>query len=126
MKKRIILICVIVLVAVLILLVVLLKDKNVKEGRYVLENGKNKDVVLVIQEDNKYSFGASTLSSGSGVGTYKIDGKYLICTEESSDNVYKFEIVNSKKLVILTEESSEISEPGTKYKLQDGDIFILE
>lgn len=119
-------IIILTVLAVVILLVFLLKDKTVKEGNYVLENGKNENAVLSIQADNKYSFGASLYSSHLGLGTYHIEDDILICTEDDTGEVYKFKIINSKKLSIMTEESSKISEPGTEYKIQDGDIFVFE
>lgn len=100
-------------------------NKNVKMGYYVLENGKNKDAKLLIQEDNKYSFGLSMFSSHLGFGSYQVDGNILVCTDKSFGSVYKFKILDNGKLSIMTEESSKLDEPGTEYKIQDGDIFVF-
>ena len=72
-------------------------NKNVKMGYYVLENGKNKDAKLLIQEDNKYSFGLSVFSSHLGFGSYQVDGNILVCTDKSFGSVYKFKILDNGK-----------------------------
>lgn len=101
-------------------------DKTVTEGRYVLENGKNEYASLTIEADNKFQIGFSPASSHLEFGEYEIDGDILTCTEDTFGKIYKFQITDEGKLSILTEESSSLAEYGMDYKIQDGDIFILE
>lgn len=77
---------------------------------YVYESDENElsAPCVTLQEDNKFSFVFSLLSSYIGFGTYEIDGDTLICRTDDGDFVYVFEI-GEDKLIFDAKKSSEMT-----------------
>lgn len=95
-------------------------------GKYVLQSSD--EVIapyVLLEEDNKFVFMYSALSSYFAHGKYSIDSNKLILTTEDEKFTYVFKI-NNKSISFIEDKSSEIPSYSGKAPVIDGDVFIKE
>ena len=76
---------------------------------------------LVLEEQNRFVFNYSALSSYLPIGSYEVDQDYLTLKTDDGEYQYVFEIKNNT-LVFHQEESSPISLGN----VEDGSVFVIQ
>ena len=99
----------------------------IKTGVYILENVDSSGTIpnLVLEDDNKFTFTYSALSSNIPVGTYEVKGDKLILSADTQGEekiIYVFEI-NDGALVYQQAQSTAFPS-FTSDEIYDGAVFI--
>ena len=128
-KKRYV---IVVLVCILLLIILLLFVGKPKSGSYMLiANDSNHMMyrgIILNMEDGTFELIGSTLDSQrSYTGTFVIEGNRLITSEEDSEIVYVFDIVNRMMLKLNKEESVGWKSRVTWNKVSgiDGEAYYI-
>jgi hypothetical protein len=105
------------------------KDTYLKTGTYIIENSNGIIAAipgLTLEEDNKFVFTYSVLSSNIPSGSYEIkDNKLVLSVDAASDEpvFFVFEI-DGEKLIYRQGQSTEL--PAFAHnEIYDGAVFVL-
>lgn len=100
---------------------------TLESGKYVLESSEEVVVPYVLlEENNRFVFMYSVLSSYLPVGTYSVDGdKLILTTDDETESIYVFSI-KKNKIVFVADESTDIpSYQFSSKSVGDGAEFVV-
>lgn len=94
-------------------------------GKYVLE-GTDEVIApyVLLDDDQRFVFMYSVLSSHLPQGIYSVDGDKLILTADGDQAAYVFEI-EDKAIAFVADESATIPSFSEQTSVVDGDHFTL-
>lgn len=96
-------------------------------GKYVIEHSEEVEVPYILLEENKrFVFMYSLLSSYLPEGTYSIDGnKLILTTDDETESIYVF-LIKKNKIVFVASESTDIPSYQFSSKgVEDGTTFVI-